>query len=96
VTDGFDVRHNGIEGEQFLCSAPLDHGSASRFSLSLREGNAKILKIYERSQEVIENKGPHLWKAKRSMKTKRLDPESQDVADGHGLMAISRAEKRGH
>jgi hypothetical protein len=40
------------------------------------------LKIYERSQEVIENKGSRWWKAKRSLKTKKLTAESQEVIDG--------------
>jgi hypothetical protein len=42
----------------------------------------KKSKIYERSQEVVENKGPDFLKAKRSMKTNKLDDESQEVIDG--------------
>jgi hypothetical protein len=48
------------------------------------------LKIYERSQEVVENKGPRFWKAKRSMKTKELEAESQEVIDGQGFIMLSR------
>jgi hypothetical protein len=46
---------------------------------------AEKSKIYERSQEVVENKGPHFSKAKRSMKTNELNAESQEVIDGQGF-----------
>jgi hypothetical protein len=40
------------------------------------------MQIYERSQEVVENKGQHLLKAKRYMKINELSGESQEVVDG--------------
>jgi hypothetical protein len=52
--------------------------------------------FYERSQEVIENKGPDFSKAKRCMKTNELTAESQEVIDGQRFIAFSGGEKTSH
>jgi hypothetical protein len=46
--------------------------SRTRQAAGATPGRRKKLEIYERSQEVVENKGPRFRKAKRSMKTKEL------------------------
>jgi hypothetical protein len=48
-------------------------------------GRSENLKFYERTQEVVENKGPGFWKANRSMKTNKLDDQSQEVIEGQSL-----------
>jgi hypothetical protein len=58
----------------------------------VRQG-VKFSKFYERSQEVVENKGPRFRKAKRYMKTKQLAAESQEVVDGQRLIVFQRRKK---
>jgi hypothetical protein len=54
---------------------------------------AKILKFYERSHQVIENKGSHLRKATRLMKIQELSIKSQEVIEGQDVIANSEGEK---
>jgi hypothetical protein len=49
---------------------------------------ARKLKFYERSQEVIENKGPDFLKANRLMKTNQLAHESQEVIDEEAFTPV--------